>query len=84
MNNKRCSRCGGTGKVTRGTVINGTCYKCGGDGQHRPGVYASRKGVRIIQWALVDGTGRELALNTVRSVLETLQPKLGGEIREKN
>jgi hypothetical protein len=67
-----CSRCGGTGKVSRGLVVNGVCFKCGGDGQHRPGVHANRRYVRVVQYALVNAQGHHLAINTDRTVLEAL------------
>jgi hypothetical protein len=70
---KHCSRCGGTGKVSRGLVVNGTCFKCGGDGRHRPSVYASRHSHQIIQYALIDARGVHLAINTDRTVLDSLR-----------
>lgn len=77
---KICSRCGGTGKVTRGRVINGVCYKCGGDGQHRPAVYADRRSVMVQQYVLVNDRGQHLAINTDKAVLQFLAVTLGGKI----
>ncbi len=72
MAQTKCSRCGGAGHVSRGMVVNGTCYKCGGDGKHRPGVYASARFVKVVQYALVDVDGRHLAINTDPAILRGL------------
>lgn len=70
---RKCSRCGGTGLVSRGMVINGVCYGCGGNGKARPRGHASSRSVRVRQWALLDANGRHLAINTDRDVLAQLQ-----------
>lgn len=75
---KPCSRCGGTGRVSRGWVVNGVCFKCGGDGKHRPRYYAPRGSGRIIHFAIVNAEGHHLALNTDRAVLEAMLPTLAG------
>lgn len=76
MPTKRCTRCGGTGRYSKGTVINGVCFGCGGDGQYRPRVVASRLSRRVVQYALVDAAGRHLAINTDQAVLEGLRASL--------
>jgi DnaJ-class molecular chaperone len=76
--NLRCSRCGGSGKVTRGAVINGVCFKCGGDGKHRPSVHSNRRYTKVVQWVAVDAKGNHIALNTDRETLEKIASTISG------
>lgn len=79
MSDRHCSRCGGTGKVTRGRVINGVCYKCGGDGKHHASAYAHpSRGSRVVEFVAVDAQGHHLALNQDRAILERIAPSLAG------
>jgi hypothetical protein len=75
---RRCSRCGGTGSVTRGSVINGVCYGCGGVGVVPIRPRASWKSRRVVQYAAVDSCGAHLAINTDRDMLESLRSSIPG------
>ena len=73
-----CSRCAGTGSVSRGSVRNGVCFKCGGDGKHRPSVFARPRAQKLIQYAVVNSQGHHLAVNADHAYLEKLSPTLTG------
>ena len=71
---KSCSRCGGTGLVSRGNVVNGICFRCGGNGHcdASPKALRPRRPRGTHQWALIDAEGRYLAVHTDRAQLERL------------
>lgn len=68
---RKCGRCGGTGRYSKGMIVNGTCYGCMGTGVTLAPTRGSGR-VKVVQYALINALGHHLAVRTSRADLEAL------------